>query len=151
MMPEQRSDSPRHNELQALTESRRELVEDLVVAVRDFAAQPLGVVGVLFVMSATTTINSEQIARWFEGRQVSILLPYNGLNLVGAVSLLANALLQQEFVWLLLEIYLIGIAVKGLLLARRLRDQEWSPSPITANGQSRRRTSRIPESSSIRD
>ena len=94
---------------------------DEIGAVRDFLSEPLGVVGVVCVMSASTAINSTRAVRWFHARKIAILMPYNALNLIGAVSLLFNAVLRDDVLWLMLEVYLVANAIKGLVQAGRQR------------------------------
>jgi hypothetical protein len=48
-------------------------------------------------------------------------MPYNALNLIGAVSLLFNAVLRDDVLWLMLEIYLVANAIKGLVQASQQR------------------------------
>ncbi len=72
-------------------------------------------------MFAVTAFNSERLkarlARWTpHPMALSALL--NGFNLVGGACLLINAWIRDEAVWIVLEVYFVAIAVKGLLQLR---------------------------------
>jgi hypothetical protein len=92
-------------------------MQDLASAWEDFISQPFGLVGAACIMLAVTAFNSRRLrARFLElgmkEKGTSLLL--NGLNLVGGVCLLVNAVIRHEIVWEVLEVYFVAIAIKGL-------------------------------------
>jgi len=96
-------------------------MESLKHTISDFFSQPFGVVGAICIMVAVTAFNSKRIqgrlARVAPSQSaMSVLL--NGLNLVGGACLLVNACIRNESVWVVLEIYFVAIAVKGLWQTR---------------------------------
>ncbi len=93
-------------------------------SVSNFLNQPFGVVGAAGVMAAVTTINSERISRWLQRIGLPIKAVFNALYLVGGTALLCNAVLRSEPVWVVLQVYMIGITLRGLTsatLSARLR------------------------------
>jgi hypothetical protein len=90
----------------------------LVATIREFISQPFGAVGAACIMLAVTSFNSRRLRARFTrlgmgARGLGRLL--NGLNLVGGLCLLVNAVLRTEVVWEVLEVYFVIIAFKGLL------------------------------------
>ncbi len=51
-------------------------------------------------------------------------LAVNGLNLLGGTCLLINAIVRDEVVWLVLEIYFVAVAIKGLTQRRPTTDDQ---------------------------
>lgn len=101
-------------------------LSDLLVAMADFISQPFGLVGAACIMSAVTTFNSRRLqARLARSgvkeRGTALLL--NGLNLVGGICLLINAVLRGEIVWEVLEVYFIAIAMKGIVQSLRIPEE----------------------------
>lgn len=93
-------------------------MHDLSNAIREFFSQPFGVVGAVCIMLAVTAFNSRRLRARFAragmaARATSRLL--NGLNLVGGICLLINAVIRHEVVWEVLEVYFVAIAIKGLV------------------------------------
>lgn len=71
-------------------------------------------------MLAVTAFNSRRLqARLHRAgmKERGSALLLNGLNLVGGVCLLINAIIRQEIVWEVLEVYFVAIAVKGIVQA----------------------------------
>lgn len=96
-------------------------MDNVLTAWADFVSQPFGLVGAACIMLAVTAFNSQWLrarltAMGMQDRGTSILL--NGLNLVGGVCLLINAVARREIVWEVLEVYFVLIAIKGLVQAR---------------------------------
>lgn len=81
----------------------------------DFISQPFGLVGAICIMAAVTAINSQWLTDRFAADSRRSRLVFNGLNLIGGASLLINAVIRDEIVWLVLEFYFIAIAIKGLM------------------------------------
>lgn len=97
-------------------------------AILDFFAQPFGVVGAVGIMAAVTTINSARLTAGLRGRGVPVGVAFNCLYLVGGASLLINAAIRQEIVWLVLQSYMIAITVKGLWRAIQASAGEQAPA-----------------------
>ncbi|MEQ1568948.1 MAG: hypothetical protein ABMA64_25140 [Myxococcota bacterium] len=106
-------------------------MSEVMAAVNDFASQPFGLVGAACIMCAVTAFNSRRLqARMarsgMKERGTSLLL--NGLNLVGGVCLLINAVIRSEIVWEVLEVYFVAIAIKGLAQSARAPVEPPAPS-----------------------
>lgn len=96
-------------------------IESISHALASFLAQPWGVVGAACIMFAVTAFNSNglkrQLGRLGLGEDgMSLLL--NGFNLVGGACLFVNAARRDEVVWIILEIYFVIVAAKGLWQSR---------------------------------
>ena len=77
-------------------------------------------------MFAVTAFNSRRLqARLSKLTTRRAALPnlLNGFNLVGGACLLINAWKRDEIVWIVLEIYFIAIAMKGLWQTRGALDR----------------------------
>ena len=61
-----------------------------------------------------SAVNSQWLAARLDGQKNTAPLVFSLLNLTGGSFLLVNALIRNEIVWVVLEIYFIVIAVKGL-------------------------------------
>ncbi len=86
-----------------------------------FFSQPWGVVGALCIMFGVTAFNSRRLQARLSKlttRRGSLPNILNGFNLVGGACLLVNAWIRDEIVWIVLEIYFVAIAVKGLWQTR---------------------------------
>src|SRR5262245_55420394 len=96
-------------------------IESVSHAFASFLAQPWGVVGALCIMFAVTAFNSNglkrQLGRLGLGEDGMALL-LNGFNLVGGACLFVNATRRDEIVWIILEIYFVTVAAKGLWQSR---------------------------------
>jgi len=90
-------------------------VSGLIDSVAEFVEQPFGAVGAVAVMAAVTVMNSRRVRERTGARLVPL---FNGLNLIGGTCLLINAFKRDEIVWIVLEIYFIAIALKGLAQSR---------------------------------
>lgn len=88
---------------------------DLMLALSDFLSQPFGAFGALCIMLAVTVMNSRLLRTRLGLSEVMTGHLFNGLNLVGGACLLINAIARSEVVWLVLEIYFVMIAVKGIV------------------------------------
>lgn len=92
-------------------------MESLATALVAFFSQPWGVVGALCIMAAVTAFNSkllqEKLARLDLSKNGMGLL-LNGLNLVGGICLFINAMIRTESVWIVLEVYFVVVACKGI-------------------------------------
>ncbi|MEQ1503430.1 MAG: hypothetical protein ABMB14_14425 [Myxococcota bacterium] len=106
-------------------------MSDLMAALNDFASQPFGLVGAACIMCAVTAFNS----RWLHARLTRLgmqdrgtALLLNGLNLVGGVCLLINAVIRSEIVWEVLEVYFVVIAAKGIAQSVRVREKPPAPA-----------------------
>ena len=93
-------------------------------AVNDFFSQPFGVFGSLCIMAAVTCFNSVWLKRKLSKRLGShwLNLILNGLNTIGGISLLINAIIRNEVVWKVLEVYFIIISLKGFI--QELREKK---------------------------
>ncbi|MFT3771533.1 MAG: hypothetical protein QM820_39465 [Minicystis sp.] len=90
-------------------------------AIQAFLSQPWGVVGALAIMFAVTAFNSRSLRAQLRRLNVSdaaMPLVLNGFNLLGGACLFVNAVLRHEIVWIVLEVYFVAVAVKGLLAHR---------------------------------
>ena len=72
---------------------------DILTALRSFLSQPLGVSGAFFIMFAVTAFNSkwiqDRLTRPELGKEwMSVIL--NGLNLIGGILLLINAVKRSD-------------------------------------------------------
>ncbi len=102
-------------------------MQDIVAAWADFISQPFGLVGAVCIMLAVTAFNSRSLQRRLMSTglgedAMSLLL--NGLNLVGGVCLLINAVQRSEVVWEVLEVYFVAIAIKGIVQTLRERGDQ---------------------------
>ena len=96
------------------------------LAVSSFFSQPWGVVGALCIMVGATAFNSRRLKAKLSAMttdQASISNLLNLFNLVGGACLLVNAWKRDEVVWIVLEIYFVVIAVKGLWQTRRAAEK----------------------------
>ncbi len=87
---------------------------DTTSAVFEFVSQPFGAVGAVCIMLAVTVVNSMKLKSIFPIGEISVDQLFNGLNLVGGSTLLVNAVLRDEVVWIVLETYFVVVAVKGI-------------------------------------
>ncbi len=90
-----------------------------VAALPELLSQPFGVFGALCIMAAVTAVNSQSITGWLKRRRIPSGLAFNSLYLVGGSSLLINAVVRGELVWLTLQIYMVLVTLKGLVDAKR--------------------------------
>lgn len=93
----------------------------LGTALSDFFSQPFGAFGAVCIMLAVTAINSQWLAARLDDQNTIGPFVFNSLNLIGGSCLLANALIRSEIVWVVLEIYFVLIALKGLWQLRAKR------------------------------
>ena len=95
-------------------------MDNAQLAVIDFLSQPWGAIGALCIMLAVTCFNSRRLRARFKaagfGESATSLL-FNALNLAGGACLLVNAVIRQEIVWEVLEVYFVIMAMKGIVQA----------------------------------
>ncbi|MFK7824536.1 MAG: hypothetical protein AB8G05_10285 [Oligoflexales bacterium] len=96
---------------------KRGLALEWQEAVKDFFSQPFGVFGSVCIMAAVTCFNSvwlkNKLSKQLSTHWLNLML--NGLNTIGGISLLINAIIRNEIVWKVLEVYFIVISLKGFI------------------------------------
>ena len=89
----------------------------IIEAMGEFVAQPFGAVGAVCIMLAVTVINSTSLQRRIGLSDAAMGHAFNGLNLIGGSCLFINAVQRSEVVWVVLEVYFVAIALKGITQA----------------------------------
>lgn len=100
-----------------------------------FFSQPWGVVGALCIMVGATAFNSRRLKGRLSKMTTSptaITNLLNAFNLVGGACLLVNAWVRDEIVWIVLEIYFVAIAVKGLWQTKQSAEQLHPTAPASS-------------------
>jgi hypothetical protein len=103
--------------------------QSLSHALASFLGQPWGVVGAVCIMFAVTAFNSSGLKSRLRGLGLGedgMALLLNGFNLVGGACLFVNATQRNEVVWIILEVYFVTVAVKGLWQSRSALRRFWS-------------------------
>lgn len=104
----------------AAAEQALAIVAPVAEAIGEFFTQPFGAVGAVFIMAAVTVLNSRGLRSRIHLGEAGIGYLFNGLNLLGGVCLFVNAVIRDEPVWLVLEVYFVTVAVKGLIQTARM-------------------------------
>jgi hypothetical protein len=70
-------------------------------------------------MVAVTAFNSLRLRAYLKRRHgdagmAAMDLVLNGVNLIGGIALFINAKMRHEIVWVVLEVFFVTIAVKGI-------------------------------------
>ncbi len=86
----------------------------LIHSFLDFLSQPFGAFGSLCIMTAITVINSQRLTSRLASTGAPVGLIFNVVSLLGAISLLINAVVRDEIVWVILEVYVGAVAIKGI-------------------------------------